>query len=158
MLKSSIRVEYIVRRSVPFNKCIWLGWRDTEWFSHKGSLVTFSFWGCQHFPQHLQEFTLLCFGEEDWPWANICANLSLFCMCDATTAWLEEQCIGLYPGPNPMNPGCVNLTTTPPGQPQEFTLPKYWFSLISPCVFVAECVFIFSLFVCLWYYSLKLEF
>ena len=32
------------------------------------------------------------FGEEDCPWANICANLPLFCMWHAVTAWLEEQC------------------------------------------------------------------
>ena len=31
------------------------------------------------------------YGEEDWPWANIYANLSLFCMWDAASAWLDEQ-------------------------------------------------------------------
>ena len=28
--------------------------------------------------------------EEDWPWANICANIPLFCMWDVATAW----CVG----------------------------------------------------------------
>src|SRR3712207_7017233 len=26
---------------------------------------------------------------------NICANLPLFCIWDTTTAWLDEQCVGL---------------------------------------------------------------
>ena len=31
------------------------------------------------------------FDEEDCPWANICANLPLFCMWDTATAWLDER-------------------------------------------------------------------
>ena len=33
------------------------------------------------------------------------ANLPPLCTWDATTAWLDEQCIGLRPGPKPTNPG-----------------------------------------------------
>ena len=32
--------------------------------------------------------------EENCPWVDICANLPLFCMWDAATAWLHEQCVG----------------------------------------------------------------
>ena len=46
----------------------------------------------------------LFFGEEDWPQANTCANLPLLCMWDATTAWLDEWCVGLHPGSEPANP------------------------------------------------------
>ena len=38
-------------------------------------------WPCKHF--------FAC--EEDWPRANTCANLPLFCMWDAATAWLMSQ-------------------------------------------------------------------
>ena len=62
------------------------------------------------------------FGEEDWPWANICcqsssfclgkkswanicANLPLFCMWDAITAWPHKLCVGSCLEPEPTNPG-----------------------------------------------------
>ena len=45
------------------------------------------------------------FAEEDWPWANICAHLPLFCMWDATTAWFDKQCVGPCPGSKPANLG-----------------------------------------------------
>ena len=32
------------------------------------------------------------------------ANLPLFCMWDATTAWLDERCVGLCLGSKPTNP------------------------------------------------------
>ena len=32
------------------------------------------------------------FCKEDWPWANICANLPLFCKWDAATAQLDKRC------------------------------------------------------------------
>ena len=42
-------------------------------------------------------------------------------MWDATTAWLDEQCIGLRPGSEPANltaeAGCVKLTTQPQAGP-----------------------------------------
>ena len=48
---------------------------------------------------------LFFFGEEDRPWANICANLLLFYIRDATTAWLDERYVGWCPGPKPTKPG-----------------------------------------------------
>ena len=50
---------------------------------------------------------------------KICANLLLLCKWDAATAWLDERCVGLCPGSEPVNPGSehANLTTTPLGQP-----------------------------------------
>ena len=76
----------------------------------------------------------LFFGEEDWPSANICGNLPLFCMWDTTTVWPNEQCIGLCPGSEPMNPRATevkqaNLTTTPLGWPLQegfFNMPDAW--------------------------------
>ena len=61
--------------------------------------------------------------EEDWPWASICDNLPLVCMWDASTAWLNEWCVGLHPGSKPVEPPAAelehtNLTTVPLGQPQ----------------------------------------
>ena len=41
-----------------------------------------------------------------FPWANICANFSLFCVWNTSTAWLNERCVGLYPDPNPQTWGC----------------------------------------------------
>ena len=38
------------------------------------------------------------YGEEDRLLANICRNLPPFCMWDASTAWLDEQCVGPHPG------------------------------------------------------------
>ena len=57
--------------------------------------------------------TILCFffGEEDCPWANICSNLSLFCIWDATTAQLDEQCLGLLLGSKPVNSGLLKQST-----------------------------------------------
>ena len=45
------------------------------------------------------------FGEEDWPWANICANLPLFYTWDPATVWLDEY-VGLHPNLNLQTPGC----------------------------------------------------
>ena len=63
------------------------------------------------------------FREEDWPWANICANLPLFCTWDTSTAWLDEQRSVHAQDPNLQTPAAKvehkNLTTTPPGQPQK---------------------------------------
>ena len=42
--------------------------------------------------------------EEDSPSANICANLPLLCMWDATTTWLMSG-RGPHPGSELMNPG-----------------------------------------------------
>ena len=48
-------------------------------------------------------FIYLFFSEKDQPWANICANLPLLYMWDATTAWLDEWWVGLRPGSEPVN-------------------------------------------------------
>ena len=49
------------------------------------------------------------------------ANLPLFCMWVALTAWLDEQCVGPCVGSEPANPGPpkqnVNLITMPLGWP-----------------------------------------
>ena len=67
-------------------------------------------------------------GTEDWPWANICCQSSslclrrlslsqylcqspLFCMWDATIAWLNEWCVGWRPGFKPSNPGLWEWST-----------------------------------------------
>ena len=51
-------------------------------------------------------------------------NLPLFCMWDAATAWLDEQCVGLpqtwASGPRAAEVERMNLTATPHGSP---TLP-----------------------------------
>ena len=59
----------------------------------------------------LKKFIYYFFGEEDCHWANIHANLSLFCMWDAATAWLDEWCVGLHPGSKPANLGPPKPTT-----------------------------------------------
>ena len=46
----------------------------------------------------------LCVSEEDRPWANVCANLPLFCLWDAATAWLDERCICWRPTPRTPGP------------------------------------------------------
>ena len=72
-------------------------------------------------------FLLLSFicGEDNLPWPNICASLTLFCMWDATTAWRDEWCARLHMGSKPMSSGCqmecVNPTTMPLGQPHFFS-------------------------------------
>ena len=57
-------------------------------------------------------YLLAFFGEEDCCWANICASLPLLCMWDATSVWLDEQCVGLRPGSEPANPGLPKLSMT----------------------------------------------
>ena len=59
--------------------------------------------------------------EEDCCWANICGSLPLFCMWDASSAWLDEWCVGSTPGIWTCEPWAaeaqpVNLTTKSPGQ------------------------------------------
>ena len=89
-----------------------------------------------HVMLNLEESFLFFSGEEDWPWANICCQSFFFClrkivdeltsvpvflhfcMWDATTARLDEQCVGLCLGYEPVNPGLLKwstskLTTTP---------------------------------------------
>ena len=56
-------------------------------------------------------FWVFFFGEEDCPWANICANLPLSSMWDAATAWPDEQCVGLHLGSEPENPGSLKQST-----------------------------------------------
>ena len=74
------------------------------------------------------------FGEEDWPWANICCQSSPFCLRkirpDLTsmpvflyfvrrtpaTAWLDKWCAGPCPGSKPANPQPPKQST--PTQPQ----------------------------------------
>ena len=93
-------------------------------------------------PSYASHFFILfiyCFGEEDWSWAQICCQSSSscvrkiiaeltsapivlqFCMWDATTAWLDELCVDLHSGSEPVNPGAseaehTNLNTMPLGQ------------------------------------------
>ena len=59
------------------------------------------------------------FAEEDSPWANICANLPLFCIWVATTAWPPTSGVGLHPGTEPglLKQSVPNLTTRPQGWP-----------------------------------------
>ena len=56
------------------------------------------------FPKCYYYYHFYC-SEEDWPWANICANLPLFCTWDTVTAWLDERCVSPCPGSEPSNPG-----------------------------------------------------
>ena len=49
-------------------------------------------------------FVLGFFGEEDCHWAKICVSRPVFCMWDAVTSWLNEQCACLHPGSEPVNP------------------------------------------------------
>ena len=56
-------------------------------------------------------FYFIIFGEEDWSWANICANLPLFCLWDATTAWLDEQYVGPQLVSKPVNPKLPKQST-----------------------------------------------
>ena len=57
-----------------------------------------------------------------WPWADICANLPLFCMWDADTAWLDEWCRSAAAIQTHKSQvaiaECVDLTTMPPGRPR----------------------------------------
>ena len=67
-------------------------------------------------PELTSVANLPLFAEEDCPWANICAHLPLFCMWDATRAWLDEQHVGPGPGSKPVNPGPSKQSawTSPP--------------------------------------------
>ena len=69
-----------------------------------------------------QAISVFLFGGEDCSWANICANLPLFCMWDAATAWLDEQGDRFAPRiwtckPQTAKVEHANLTTMPPGWP-----------------------------------------
>ena len=59
--------------------------------------------------------------EEDCPWANIYANLPLFCMWDAATPWLDESYVALQQGPELWGAEgeSTNLTAMPLGQPNK---------------------------------------
>ena len=64
---------------------------------------------------------IIFFGEEDLPWANICANLLLLCMWVTATAWLMSR-VSPRPGFEPVNLGPQSrvhgtLTTPPRGGP-----------------------------------------
>ena len=70
---------------------------------------------------HSVSFSFSFFCEEDWPWANIGANLPVFCMWDATRAWRNEWRIGLLSAPGiwtcelwATEAEHMNLTTTTP--------------------------------------------
>ena len=53
-------------------------------------------------------FFLFCY-EEDWPWANICANLLPFDVgCCHSVAWWAA--LGLWPGSKPVNPSVLKGT------------------------------------------------
>ena len=68
-------------------------------------LFTYLFWwGRLALSYHLLPIFLFLL-EEDCPWANTCANLPLFCMWDAATAWPDERCVGSRQGSKPVNPG-----------------------------------------------------
>ena len=75
-------------------------------------------------------YVFICFGKEDWPWANICANLPLFLeedcswanicanlplfrMWDSPIAWLNDQCVGPCPGSKPTNLGPPKCSPPP---------------------------------------------
>ena len=59
------------------------------------------------------------FSEEDSPWANICANLPLFCKWVTATAWLLSGVGLLHLGtePGPLKWTVPNLTTRSQGWP-----------------------------------------
>ena len=79
--------------------------------------------------------------EENFPWANTCASLPLFCMWDAATAQLMSG-VGLHPGTEPVNlrtceaglleQSTLNPTTTPQGRPQHYSI-FYLISSHYPC-------------------------
>ena len=90
-----------------------------------GQVLTFTgFWASWKLGKCLLAHSLLgsiyiyflFFGEEDRPWANICANLPLFCTWVTSTARLDEQSVGQCPGSEPANPGPLkqNVRTSPP--------------------------------------------
>ena len=67
--------------------------------------IYFNFWwGRLVLSQHLLPIFLFL-PKEDCPWANMCANLPLRCIWATTTAWPDEQYVGLCLGSEPMNPG-----------------------------------------------------
>ena len=65
-------------------------------------------------------------GEEDCPWANICANLPLFCMWDAATAWLDEQYVDPHPGCELVNPKLPKQSTNSTTLPLAWPLDIFW--------------------------------
>ena len=84
---------------------------------------SFFWWGRLALSTHLLPIFLFLL-EEDWLWANISANLPLFCVCYAATAWLDEQpCVSLpTPRTQTHEPQAAetkpaNLSTMPPGWP-----------------------------------------
>ena len=54
-----------------------------------------------------RSFFLFLFDEQDCP----CASIPPFCMWDATTTWLDEQCVGLCHESKTMNPRLPKLVT-----------------------------------------------
>ena len=68
---------------------------------------------------HFYILNILCVCEEDWPWANICASLPLFCMWDihSMASWaVRRSAPGLWTcKPQAAETEHANLTTIPPG-------------------------------------------
>ena len=61
--------------------------------------------------EEYRKIVLFCFlVRKIVPELTSVANLPLFCMWDATTAWLDEWCVGVHPGSEPMNPGLPKLS------------------------------------------------
>ena len=90
------------------------GTKRTGLFLVLGLFFGFIWWG---------RMALFLLGE-GCPWASICASLPLFCcMWDASTAWLDEGCVGPHLGSEPREPQATkvedtNLTTTLPAGPR----------------------------------------
>ena len=63
--------------------------------------------------------------EEESPWANICANLPVFCSWVTATAWALMCTVSLHlvTKPSPPKWSALNLTTRPWGQP--LSIPFY---------------------------------
>ena len=72
-------------------------------------------------PITLPSLDFFSFGEEDSPWANICANLPLFCMWVTATAWLDECCRSAPRiwtcKPRSLEDNVLDLTTMPQDWP-----------------------------------------
>ena len=92
---------------------------EYTYYNEHFSFLFFDFWWGRLAPSYHLLPIFLFLLEEEWPWANICASLTLSYMWDTATAWLNQYCRSV-PGiwtskPGPLKQSALNLTTRQPG-------------------------------------------
>ena len=121
---------------------VWLAWSQCPFATlelsrihhNQGALVNGSIFHQYPQPTENSHYTAFLFFsflfflvKKIGPELTSVANLPLFCMWDATTAWLDEQCVGVCLGTESTEAEHVNLTTMPLGQPPHAAFQKCWY-------------------------------